>query len=90
MESKGYEVRDRSLVGTLALLTYGILNGSATNRDEEAVTAHSEDPVHRGWLDRLDTWFWEQELKSREAFLAKSADVVELEQRIRWLERGRQ
>ncbi|MGH8852636.1 MAG: DUF3563 family protein [Casimicrobiaceae bacterium] len=40
-------------------------------------------------LDWLDTWFWEQELKSREEFLAQSADVVELEQRIRWLERGR-
>jgi hypothetical protein len=40
-------------------------------------------------LDRLDTWFWKQELANREAFLASSADIVELEQRMRWLEHGR-
>ena len=88
MESKGYVVRDRSLVGILAGLTYGILNRAALARDAAKVTAH---PVTKGpgLLDRLDTWFWKQELANREAFLAKSADIVELEQRMRWLERGR-
>ncbi|MGH8712769.1 MAG: hypothetical protein ACREYB_02055 [Casimicrobiaceae bacterium] len=89
MESTGYEPRERSLVGTLAALTYDILNRAGTEADEETVTAHPAARVHRGLLDRLDTWFWQQELKSREAFLAQSADVVELEQRMRWLERGR-
>ena len=88
MESKGYVVRDRSLVGILAGLTYGILNRAALARDAAKVTAH---PAARasGLLDWLDTWFWKQELASREAFLAKSADIVELEQRMRWLEHGR-
>jgi hypothetical protein len=88
MESKGYDVRDRSLVGILAGLTYGILNRAGPDRDASKVTAH---PATRsvGLLDRLDTWFWKQEVASREAFLARSADIVELEQRMRWLEQGR-
>ena len=88
MESKGYDVRDRSLVGILAALTYGILNRTEAERDAVKVTTH---PAVRsvGLLDRLDTWFWKQEVASREAFLAKSADIVDLEQRMRWLEQGR-
>jgi hypothetical protein len=88
MESKGYDVRDRSLVGILAALTYGILNRTGSERHASKVTAH---PAIRsvGLLDRLDTWFWKQEVANREAFLAKSADIVDLEQRMRWLEQGR-
>ena len=88
MESKGYDARDRSWVGILAALTYGILSPAAPERGAKKVTAH---PATRGsgLLDRLDTWFWKQELANREAFLAKSADIVELEQRMRWLEHGR-
>jgi len=41
-----------------------------------------------GWLDRLDAWFWHQEQKRRDAYLAQSADLVELEQRMRQLDRG--
>jgi hypothetical protein len=73
------------LVGTLAALTYGILSRPAATN--ESVTAHTT-PDHRSFLDRLDNWFADQELKSREAFLAQSVDVVDLEQRLRWLERG--
>lgn len=39
-------------------------------------------------LDRLDGWFWRQLQKDREAYLARSRDVFELERRIRALERG--
>lgn len=83
MESRGYDARDRSLVGILAGLTYGIL--------KQARGGHDAAPAapRRGLLDWLDTWFWKQEVKSREAFLAQSTDIVELEQRMRWLERGR-
>ena len=88
MESKGYEFRDRGWVGTLAALTYGILNRDGAPDDDETVTAHPTPTEHRGLLDRIDTWFWKQELKSREAFLAQAVDIVDLEQRMRWLERG--
>ena len=85
MESNGYEPRDRSLVGILATLTHGVL--SRPDATDESVTAHTA-PAHRGFLDRLDNWFADQELKSREAFLAQAVDIVDLEQRLRWLERG--
>jgi hypothetical protein len=88
MESKGYEVRDRTWVGILASLTYGILSPAARAQDAKKVTAHPATRG-RGLLERLDTWFWKQELANREAFLAKSADIVDLEQRMRWLEHGR-
>jgi hypothetical protein len=68
----------------LAGLTYGVLTQGTPEWD-----ALPEPAKRRSWLDRLDSWFWRQELASREAFLAGSADVVELEQRMRWLERGR-
>lgn len=40
------------------------------------------------WLDRLDRWFWQQEQNRREAYLAGAADIVELEVRMRKLERA--
>ena len=40
-----------------------------------------------GWLDRLDRWFWRQEQKEREAYLAKARDVFDLERRLEALDR---
>ena len=42
----------------------------------------------RSWLSRVDTWFWKQEMKRREAFLAQSTDIFDLERRMRMLERS--
>ena len=39
------------------------------------------------WLNRLDNWFYRQQVKQREAYLAQSQDIFELEARIRHLER---
>ena len=41
----------------------------------------------RGWLDRLEGWFWRQRQQSVEAWLSQSTDVFELESRMRSLER---
>ena len=83
---------DNSLTGTLARLTHGILRDANEHAQEDSAEPASAfaHPVSkpRGWLDRLDTWFWKQEMKSREAFLARSTDIFDLEQRMRWLERG--
>ena len=38
-------------------------------------------------LERLDRWLWRQHVREREAYLAGSGDVFELEERIRRLER---
>jgi hypothetical protein len=40
-----------------------------------------------GFFERLDRWFWRQEMKEREAWLAESKDIFELEARMRMLER---
>jgi hypothetical protein len=39
-------------------------------------------------MDRLDRWLWRQEAREREAYLAGSKDVYELEERIRRMERS--
>ena len=41
-----------------------------------------------GLLARLDGWFSRQEQKARDDYLARSADVFEVERRIEALERG--
>ena len=41
-----------------------------------------------GLLDRLDAWFWRRVQMDREAYLARSSDVFDLERRIDAIERG--
>lgn len=47
-------------------------------------------PSARGWLsrifDRLETWSWEREMRAREAYLAQSQDLFDLEARMRHLD----
>ena len=40
-----------------------------------------------GFFERLDRWFWSQEMKEREAWLAESKDIFELEARMKMLDR---
>jgi len=39
------------------------------------------------WLQRLERWLWQLEQKRIEHYLAQSVDVVDLEMRLRRLER---
>jgi hypothetical protein len=48
----------------------------------------AEDEPRRGFLERLDAWFWAQEQRANEAYLSRATDVYDLEARIRDLERG--
>ena len=85
-----------SLAGILARLTYGILldankraqEDSATRADASANSFGNSSYRPSSWLDRLDTWFWKQEMKRREASLAQSTDIFDLERRMRSLERA--
>jgi hypothetical protein len=47
-------------------------------------------PSARSWLgriiDRLETWSWEREVQAREAYLAQSQDLFDLEARMRHLD----
>jgi hypothetical protein len=45
-------------------------------------------PRKIGFLERLDRWFWAQQQRDLEAYLAQSADIHDLEQRMKNLERS--
>ena len=55
---------------------------------EKAAPASVRDLPRLTWLDRVDAWFWRQAQKDREAYLARSRDMFELERRIEALDRG--
>lgn len=44
-------------------------------------------PLRRGFIDRLDHWFWSQRQRSFERQLAQCNDIYELEARMRSFER---
>lgn len=50
---------------------------------QAAPAAHSSS-----FLERLDRWFWRQQLREREVYLSGAQDIFELEDRIRRLERS--
>jgi hypothetical protein len=91
---------DNTLTGVLARLTHGILfDASQRAQLDGAKRANGSDgsfansfvnsvAKSRSWLSRVDTWFWKQEMKRREAFLAQSTDIFDLERRMRMLERS--
>ena len=41
-----------------------------------------------GIFERIDRWFWRQQMRDREAYLAGAQDIFELEERLRRLERS--
>ena len=40
------------------------------------------------WIAAIGDWFYRQQVKEREAYLAQSSDIFDLERRIRQLDRG--
>jgi hypothetical protein len=50
--------------------------------------AGTSKPTASGLFERLDAWFWRKRQSAQEAYLAQSADVFEVERRIRALERS--
>ncbi len=45
------------------------------------------DKKSPGLLERIDRWLWRQQVRDREAYLAKAQDIFELEDRMRRIER---
>ncbi len=94
---------DNTLTGVMASHTHGILLDAIQRAQlDRARRANASEGSFanslgtsfgnafrksRSWLSRVDTWFWKQEMKRREAFLAQSADIFDLERRMRMLER---
>jgi hypothetical protein len=85
-----------SLIGHLSALLAENLAGSRNRRPAPrdpvrakptaGVTKALQRP--RKLLDRLDAWFWRQEQKRREAYLAGSRDLFELERRMEAIDRS--
>jgi len=63
--------------------------GGAPKRGEPARSGDRDRS--RSWLirlfDRLETWSWERQVREREAYLAQSRDLADLEYRMRQLDR---
>ena len=82
---------DGSIFGQMYTLIADILGrpagapSAATARPEREHAAPTK-PV-RKLVERVDRWFWRQEQKARDDYLAASADVFELERRIEALYR---
>ena len=57
------------------------VSGKNASAGEPAVPSSS-------FLERLDRWFWRQQLRERESYLSGAQDIFELEDRIRRLERS--
>jgi len=82
---------DASIPGQIFSLMAAAL--APPNRSDRAVDDHRRSDrrgkrAAEGILARLDRWFWRQEQKAREDYLAQSHDVFDLERRMAALERG--
>jgi hypothetical protein len=82
---------DATVLGQLYTLMAEALG--PTHKRAPARSAATPRPVspgapREGLLDRVDRWFWHREQNAREAYLAQSRDVFELERRIEAMERG--
>lgn len=73
-------------VGDLAGHAHGAKDEPSAEAPAEA--SAPEASQHTGFFSRLDARLWRQEQKRREAWLAESADMAELERRIRELDRN--
>ncbi len=54
----------------------------------EPAARRTEPAVRRSLADRLDAWFWRQQQREIEAWLADSGDIYELERRVRDIGHG--
>jgi Protein of unknown function (DUF3563) len=60
------------------------------HRPSDAAPALAKTPVPpRGLLERLEYWFWAQQQRDLEAYLARATDVYDLEARIHAVERNK-
>ncbi|MFO1312117.1 MAG: hypothetical protein U1F41_08650 [Burkholderiales bacterium] len=88
---------DKSLLGTCIQLAHATFYEALPSnvehrapiapRDLAPKRARAGNPLQRA-MTALDNWFYRQSLRSREAYLAQSQNIFELEARMRDLDRG--
>ena len=95
MRTHHLSMNDPTRLGLFPLLAKARLFQSppatATERPEAVdQRAPTRPPEHRrGFLARLEYWFWVQQQRDLEAYLSKATDVYDLEARIRMIERNK-
>ena len=61
---------------------------ATTGPERNPRRTNASPPPSPGIFERIDRWFWRQQLRDREAYLAGAQDIFELEERLRRLERS--
>ena len=82
---------NNSFVGDVATFVSAVVARLASRRPTPRPArrgATRADTKRRTLLDRLDRWFWRQQQKEQEAYLAGAQDVFDLERRIDAIDRG--
>jgi len=86
MKATNFLWDEPGLTGAWAKLTHALIFDPL--RREGKPENRSADTRSSGILERIDRWFWRQQMRDREAYLAGAQDIFELEERIRRLERS--
>ena len=82
---------NQSFVGDVATFVTAIVDKLGNGRPKRAPgrsRTRREEVRRQSLLDRLDRWFWRQQQKSHESYLAGAQDVFDLERRIDAIDRG--
>ena len=92
MRSQVHPFPEHSLVGNCIRLAQTTFFDAAASRADTPMPnapAKSEPFGARlaRWMENLDDWLYRQRMNDREAYLAQSQDVFELERRLRDLDR---
>jgi hypothetical protein len=95
MQTAQFSVTDSARPGVFSLIAEALaFPGGQTDPcgQKEAVdtAVMAATPMRRrGFLERLDRWFWRQQQRDLEAYLARASDVYDLEARIHAIERDK-
>jgi hypothetical protein len=95
MRTHQLSMNDPAGLGIFPLIAKALMSPSPhaeplERRDALAIPAREKPPEpRRGLLERLEHWFWAQQQRDLEAYLAKSTDVYDFEVRIRAIDRNR-
>ena len=89
MKATNFLWDEPGLAGAWAKLTHALIF-DPLRRDPkpESQPAQSAGKRSPGIFERIDRWFWRQQMRDREAYLAGAQDIYELEERLRRLERS--
>ena len=89
MKATNFLWDDPSLAGAWAKLTHALIfDPLRREREPENRLTRPAGTRSSGILERIDRWFWRQQMRDREAYLAGAHDIFELEERLRRLERS--